>query len=128
MMESQVLNTFSILLVSDKSMSKPGERYIIRQYKSKSYGFYLQSTKKLVKTLDNFDAVCNDLNIGLPAEINARKKQYEYYRDFLLTFVQNGDSIKKRREEKRREEKRREEKRREEKRREEQSRAEQSRA
>ena len=34
----------------------------------------------------NFNAVCNDLNIGLPAEIEARQKQYEYYRDRLLSF------------------------------------------
>ena len=32
------------------------------------------------------DAICSDLNIGLPAEIEARQKQYEYYRDALLSF------------------------------------------
>lgn len=36
--------------------------------------------------LDKFDALVNDLSIGLPAEINARRAQYEYYRDRLLTF------------------------------------------
>ena len=36
--------------------------------------------------LDRFDRLCNDLSEGLPAEIEARKKQYEYYRDKLLTF------------------------------------------
>ncbi|MEX3505683.1 restriction endonuclease subunit S [Corynebacterium sp. LK2510] len=36
--------------------------------------------------LDNFDALVNDLSSGLPAEIAARRKQYEYYRDQLLTF------------------------------------------
>lgn len=41
---------------------------------------------RIVYVLDNFDAVCNDLNIGLPAEIEARQKQYEYYRDKLLSF------------------------------------------
>ncbi len=41
---------------------------------------------KLVEVLDNFDSICTDLNIGLPAEIEARQKQYEYYRDKLLTF------------------------------------------
>ena len=35
--------------------------------------------KRLVYMLDNFDAICSDLNIGLPAEIEARQKQYEYY-------------------------------------------------
>ena len=42
--------------------------------------------KKLVNVLDNFEQICNDLNIGLPAEIEARQKQYEYYRDALLSF------------------------------------------
>ena len=42
--------------------------------------------ERIVYVLDNFDTVCNDLNIGLPAEIKARRKQYEYYRDKLLTF------------------------------------------
>lgn len=42
--------------------------------------------EKIVEVLDNFDAICSDLNIGLPAEIEARKKQYEYYRDALLSF------------------------------------------
>jgi hypothetical protein len=35
---------------------------------------------------DRFDALCNDLTSGIPAEIEARRKQYEYYRDKLLTF------------------------------------------
>ena len=43
---------------------------------------------KIVTTLDHFDKLCNDLAQGLPAEINARRKQYEYYRDTLLTFKQ----------------------------------------
>ena len=46
----------------------------------------LDVQEKIVYVLDNFDAVCNDLNIGLPAEIEARQKQYEYYRDRLLSF------------------------------------------
>ena len=44
--------------------------------------------KNLVHVLDNFDAICSDLNIGLPAEIEARQKQYEFYRDKLLSFKQ----------------------------------------
>ena len=36
--------------------------------------------------LDRFDTLCNDLSAGLPAEIEARQKQYEYYRDKLLSF------------------------------------------
>ncbi len=42
--------------------------------------------EEIVRILDRFDALCNDLASGLPAEIEARKKQYEYYRDKLLTF------------------------------------------
>ena len=49
--------------------------------------------KRLVKVLDNFESICNDLNIGLPAEIKARQKQYEYYRDLLLTFADKGNTI-----------------------------------
>ena len=46
---------------------------------------------RIVEVLDHFDAICADLNIGLPAEINARRKQYEYYRDRLLTFPSAGE-------------------------------------
>lgn len=42
--------------------------------------------QKIVEVLDRFDALCNDLTNGLPAEIEARQKQYEYYRDKLLSF------------------------------------------
>ncbi len=41
---------------------------------------------RIVDILDNFDALVNDLSIGLPAELKARRKQYEYYRNRLLTF------------------------------------------
>nr|WP_245871045.1 hypothetical protein [Selenomonas felix] len=40
----------------------------------------------MVSILDRFDTLCHDLTQGLPAEIAARKKQYEYYREKLLTF------------------------------------------
>lgn len=42
--------------------------------------------ERIVAILDSFDAMVNDLSIGLPAELAARRKQYEYYRDRLLTF------------------------------------------
>jgi type I restriction enzyme S subunit len=41
---------------------------------------------QIVTTLDRFDSLCNDISTGLPAEIESRQKQYEYYRDKLLTF------------------------------------------
>lgn len=46
----------------------------------------LDVQSRIVNVLDNFEKMCSDLNIGLPAEIKARQKQYEYYRDKLLTF------------------------------------------
>ena len=46
----------------------------------------IEVQKRLVEVLDNFDAICTDLSSGLPAEIEARQKQYEYYRDKLLSF------------------------------------------
>ena len=46
----------------------------------------LEIQNRIVNVLDNFDAICSDLKIGLPAEIAARQKQYEFYRDKLLTF------------------------------------------
>ncbi|NQP59662.1 restriction endonuclease subunit S [Streptococcus suis] len=46
--------------------------------------------QRIVQVLDNFDAVCNDLNVGLPKEIELRQKQYEYFREKLLTFTAEG--------------------------------------
>lgn len=46
----------------------------------------LEEQQRIVDILDRFDKMCNDLSEGLPAEIAARQKQYEYYRDKLLTF------------------------------------------
>lgn len=46
----------------------------------------LTEQERIVKILDKFDALVNDISSGLPAEIEARRKQYEYYRDRLLTF------------------------------------------
>ena len=48
----------------------------------------LEKQKKIVRVLDRFDTLCTDISSGLPAEIEARQKQYEYYRDKLLTFKQ----------------------------------------
>lgn len=46
----------------------------------------LKRQREIVTILDQFDALVNDISIGLPAELTARRKQYEYYRDRLLTF------------------------------------------
>ena len=87
----------------------------------------LDVQNRIVNVLDNFEKICSDLNIGLPAEIEARQKQYEYYRDKLLTFVETGNTILSRAEQSRAEQSRAEQSRAEQSRAE-QSRAEQSRA
>lgn len=46
----------------------------------------IKTQERIVNILDRFEALCNDITLGLPAEIEARHKQYEYYRDKLLTF------------------------------------------
>jgi type I restriction enzyme, S subunit len=46
----------------------------------------LDEQRTVAETLRHFDALVNDLSISLPAELTARRKQYEYYRDHLLTF------------------------------------------
>jgi type I restriction enzyme S subunit len=46
----------------------------------------LEEQRRIVAILDQFDALVNDLSIGLIAEVKARRQQYEYYRDRLLTF------------------------------------------
>jgi len=46
----------------------------------------LEEQERIVAILDKFDVLVNDLSVGLPAELAARRKQYEHYRDRLLTF------------------------------------------
>ena len=46
--------------------------------------------KRIASILDRFDSLTNDLAAGLPAEIEKRRQQYEYYRDRLLTFKRKG--------------------------------------
>lgn len=43
--------------------------------------------KRIVKMIDRFDTLCNDISSGIPAEIEGRRKQYEYYKDKLLSFT-----------------------------------------
>ena len=54
--------------------------------RDKNVSASLSEQECIVGILDRFDALCNDLSSGLPAEIEARQKQYEYYRDRLLNF------------------------------------------
>ena len=46
----------------------------------------IEEQERIVAILERFDSLYNDISEGLPAEIEGRKKQYEYYRDKLLTF------------------------------------------
>lgn len=50
----------------------------------------LSVQENIVRILDRFDKLCNDISEGLPAEIEARQKQYEYYRDKLLSFKEKN--------------------------------------
>ncbi|MCM1289588.1 MAG: restriction endonuclease subunit S [Corallococcus sp.] len=49
----------------------------------------IEEQNRIVEILDRFDKLCNDISEGLPAEIEARNKQYEYFREKLLQFNQN---------------------------------------
>ena len=50
----------------------------------------LEIQSRIVQVLDNFDTICHDLNIGLPKEIELRQKQYDFFREKLLTFAAEG--------------------------------------
>lgn len=48
----------------------------------------MEEQERIVNILDKFDDLVNNISFGLPAEIEARRQQYEYYREKLLTFKQ----------------------------------------
>jgi type I restriction enzyme S subunit len=50
----------------------------------------LEKQKEIVAILDKFDTLTNSISEGLPKEIELRQKQYEYYRELLLTFPKNN--------------------------------------
>ena len=52
----------------------------------------LEEQQCIVDILDRFDALTSSLSEGLPAELAARRSQYEYYRDQLLTFPRKGEN------------------------------------
>ena len=52
----------------------------------------MEIQQRIVDILDRFDALTSSLSEGLPAELAARRSQYEYYRDQLLTFPRKGDN------------------------------------
>jgi len=66
-----------------------GSQHNINAKKVRSYPIPippLSEQQRIVDILDRFEALTTDLQSGLPAEIEARRKQYEYYREKLLTF------------------------------------------
>ena len=91
-----ILSTYLYYIVSSDRFftyvekNQEGTSYpAISDSKVKEFDFSLppiEVQERIVKVLDNFDAICSDLGIGLPAEIEKRQKQYEYYRDKLLRF------------------------------------------
>ena len=52
----------------------------------------MEEQQRIVAILDKFEALVNDISEGLPAEIAVRRRQYEYYRDKLLTFKRKEDA------------------------------------
>lgn len=80
---------------ADKYVSKAGQQQFNTNAVSKVIVPVppMDVQERIVKVLDNFDAICSDLGIGLPAEIEKRQKQYEYYRDKLLSFDINVDKV-----------------------------------
>ena len=47
----------------------------------------IEEQNRVVQILDKFDELANDISEGIPAEITARRQQYEYYREQLLNFA-----------------------------------------
>ena len=81
---------FSYVMKSVKAGKMPrGNKEMIMKYQFPLPPLEVQ--KRIVEVLDNFEKICNDLNIGLSGEIETRQKQYEYYRNILLTF--NNEEI-----------------------------------
>lgn len=69
--------------------SKDGLQPFASYDKLKSVKVQVPNNDKQIETaaiLDKFDTLVNDISVGLPAELSARRKQYEYYRGKLLTF------------------------------------------
>lgn len=53
----------------------------------------MEEQKRMVSILNRFDALCNDLTSGIPAEIETRQKQYKHYLDKLLSFKEFSERI-----------------------------------
>ena len=100
---SRILNRYYWHFSKSQEYWRQAEKYVFKggqqQFNTSAVGRVivpvptLEVQKRLIDVLDNFESICSDLKIGLPAEIEARKKQYEYYRDMLLTFAAKGEIV-----------------------------------
>ena len=63
------------------------DNYIVEQFEVPVPPLEMQ--REIVRIIDNFNSICMDISSGLPVEIEARTKQYEYYRDKLFFFKRN---------------------------------------
>jgi len=94
--EKYILSRYLFFIVSSNDFytyvenNQEGTSYpSISNSKVKKYSIYLPSLEeqlKIVDILDRFDTLTTDISSGIPAEIDARKAQYEYYRNKLLSF------------------------------------------
>ena len=94
--KAKILPLYLYFIVASKQFldyvanNQEGTSYpAISDSKLKKFSFALPSLteqKRIVAILDRFDKLCNNISEGLSAEIEARQKQYEYYREKLLQF------------------------------------------
>ncbi|WP_297565245.1 restriction endonuclease subunit S [uncultured Arcanobacterium sp.] len=83
---------FHFLFISLEQISSKIQGSTVKHLSTRDLNKYpipvppLPVQERIVEILDKFDALVNDLSSGLPAEIQARRQQYEYYRDQLLSF------------------------------------------
>ena len=88
--ESRVTNKFLYHLYKITTWQTEGgtikRLYIDNMSKIKIPVLSIEKQQQIVSILDKFEKLTNDISVGLPAEIEARRKQYEYYRNKLLTF------------------------------------------
>lgn len=93
--ETQILNGYLYHLVQAKEqeflqLAGGGAQPNLSTEQIKKMQIYIPSLlseqERIVSILDKFDALVNDISVGLPAEIAARRKQYEYWRNKLLDF------------------------------------------
>lgn len=96
--EKKVLNKYLYYVYQTKPRNVSNWWTIARIYnddiaKTKIFIPSLTEQERIVSILDKFEKLTNDLTEWLPAEIALRKKQYEYYRDKLLTFKNSNASL-----------------------------------